>query len=448
MVFVGRNAPMSQSEPLRILLVDDEPSARTLLRRWIERNISATVFEAEDGLQALESVDENKIELVVSDVSMPILDGIELLRLLRTDPSWERLEVLMVSHVAAEDKISQIIALGASDYLLKPLQYDHAIKRLTAAAERIIQHRSDSTGDGAGAKPRVLIADRDADFRDSAARALHDEFSVKTARSLAEILVQLLRWKPTAVFVSPGIPGLDLDTLSTRIEALVGSDKPNFYRLDEPGSHLEPPIPGEGYAGAIRKSYVATTFASQVSELVLGIPRTAQGLKPWADFLGNELRTALYQTLGMMTGAEPEPVDAIPADQAPQIFGRLGIRADNELLELLVGVDASDGMALQLAKAMLGDDIDEEFAVDGFKEVLNVVAGRLRVACAERRVEISMRLPEAHREEPVSEGVAAYRIDSYYSWKGEHFRISLEVNELTPNVAGDSAKPEPVAAAS
>ena len=82
---------MSQVEPLRILLVDDEPSARTLLRRWIERNLSATVYEAEDGLQALEAVAEHYIELVVSDVSMPLLDGIELLRLLRTDPDWERL---------------------------------------------------------------------------------------------------------------------------------------------------------------------------------------------------------------------------------------------------------------------------------------------------------------------------------------------------------------------
>jgi len=212
-----------------------------------------------------------------------------------------------------------------------------------------------------------LIADPELDFRDSAERALQGNFSVKTARSLAEILVHLLRWKPIAVFVSTGIPGLDLNTLSTCIEALGGRDKPNFYRLDEPGSRLEPPIPGEGYAGAIHKSYVSATFAAKVSELVLGVPRTAQGLKPWADFLGNELRTALYQTLGMMTGAEPEPVEAIPADQTPQIFGRLGIRADNELLELLVGVDATDGMALQLAKAMLGDDIEEEFAVDGFK---------------------------------------------------------------------------------
>jgi CheY-like chemotaxis protein len=132
---------MSQAEPLRVLLVDDEPSARTLLRRWVERNLLAKVYEAEDGLQALEAVAEHSIELVVSDVSMPVMDGIELLRLLRTDPAWEGLEVLMVSHVAAEDKISEIIALGASDYLLKPLEYDRAVKRLMLSAERILQHR-------------------------------------------------------------------------------------------------------------------------------------------------------------------------------------------------------------------------------------------------------------------------------------------------------------------
>ena len=428
---------MSQTEPIRILLVDDEPSARTLLRRWIERNIAATVYEAEDGLQALESVAENDIELVVSDVSMPVLDGIELLRLLRTDPSWERLEVLMVSHVAAEDKVSQIIALGASDYVLKPLQYDRAVKRLVAAAERILQHRPSSYGDGAATKPRVLIADPEADFRSSAERALEGEFAVKTARSLAEILVHLLRWKPTVVFVSPAIPGLDPGTLSARIEALVGRDKPIFYRLDEPGSRLEQPGPRDSFAGAVRKSYVAASFASEVSERVLGVPRTAQGLKPWADFLEAELRTALYQTLGMMTGAEPEPLDAAPDDHAPEIHGRLGIRADNEMIELLVGVDTTSAMTWQLAKAMLGDDIEEEFALDGFKEVLNVVAGRLRVACAEHKVAVSMRLPEAHLEAPASEGVAAYRLDSFYVWKGEHFRIFLEVNELAPKTPAE-----------
>ena len=78
---------MPQAEPLRILLVDDEPSARTLLRRWVERNLSAVVYEAEDGLQALEAVAEHSIELVVADVNMPVLDGIELLQLLRTDPA-------------------------------------------------------------------------------------------------------------------------------------------------------------------------------------------------------------------------------------------------------------------------------------------------------------------------------------------------------------------------
>lgn len=422
---------MSQVEPLRILLVDDEPSARTLLRRWVERNLAATVYEAEDGLQALEAVAEHSIELVVSDVSMPLLDGIELLRLLRTDPAWERLEVLMVSHVAAEDKISQIISLGASDYLLKPLQYDRAVKRLMSSAERILQHRPDATSDSAATKLRVLIADPDSEFRGSAERALQDEFSVKTARSLAEVLVHLVRWKPAAVFASPHIPGLELEKLIARVDALGGGAKPNFYRLDEAGDRNQLPTPRDGYVGAVRKSYVATTFASSVAELVLGVPRTAPGLKPWADFLERELTTALYQTLGMMTATEPEPLDELPDDMPPQIYGRLGIRADSEMFELLVGVDTTDEMALQLAKAMLGDDIDGEFAVDGFKEVLNIVAGRLRTACAERKVDVSMTLPDVHREEPTSEGVAAYRIDAPYSWNGECFRIFLEVSELT-----------------
>ncbi len=438
---------MPQAEPLRILLADDEPSARTLLRRWVERNLSAVVYEAEDGLQALEAVAEHSIELVVADVNMPVLDGIELLQLLRTDPAWERLEVLMVSHVAAEDKIGQIIALGASDYLLKPLQYDRVVKRLMAAAERILQHRPNANQDSAATKPRILVADPDGEFRGTAERALQEEFCVKTARSLAEILVHMLRWKPVAILVSPAMPGLEIDKLITRIDAIGGRDQPSFYRLEEPGARTETTALTDGYAGVIRKSYVATTFASDVAELVLGVPRTAQGLKPWAEFLERELTTALYQTLGMMTGIEPEPIHEVPSDMPPQIFGRLGIRAENEMFELLVGVDTTDAMALQLAKAMLGDDIDEEFAIDGFKEILNVVAGRLRTACAERKVDILMPMPEVYREEPTSEGVAAYRIDAAYSWNGENFRIFLEVNELRQPCRSSLAEGEAVAAA-
>ena len=61
-----------------------------------------------------------------------------------------------------------------------------------------------------------------------------------------------------------------------------------------------------------------------------------------------------------------------------------------------------------------------------------MVAGRLRVACGERRVEEPMDLPEAHCEEPDSRGVAVYRLDSFYTWNDEYFRLFLEVNELTP----------------
>src|SRR5690606_36584193 len=146
--------------------------------------------------------------------------------------------------------------------------------------------------DAAAAKPKVLIADPDADFRTAAERALEEDFSVKTARSQAETLVHLLRWKRKAVLLSHTVPGLDIATLSAHLEALGGRDKPDFYRLDGPGVRLTPPGADSPFLGAVRKTYVAAGLASQIGELVLGLPRTAQGLKPWADFLERELRTA------------------------------------------------------------------------------------------------------------------------------------------------------------
>jgi hypothetical protein len=59
-----------------------------------------------------------------------------------------------------------------------------------------------------------------------------------------------------------------------------------------------------------------------------------------------------------------------------------------------------------------------------------------------------MNLPQVHRQQPASEGVAAYRIDSQYSWNGEHFRIFLEINELrTKQADKTAAPPETVAVA-
>jgi CheY-like chemotaxis protein len=80
----------------RILVVDDEPDQRFLLRRILER-AGHEVSDAGDGAAALRAVRESAPDLVVTDVMMPVMDGVELIRCLRGDPATAHIPVLAAS---------------------------------------------------------------------------------------------------------------------------------------------------------------------------------------------------------------------------------------------------------------------------------------------------------------------------------------------------------------
>jgi CheY-like chemotaxis protein len=80
----------------RILVVDDEPDQRFLLRRILQR-AGHEVSEANDGAAALRAVRESAPDLVVTDVMMPVMDGVELIRCLRGDPATARILILAAS---------------------------------------------------------------------------------------------------------------------------------------------------------------------------------------------------------------------------------------------------------------------------------------------------------------------------------------------------------------
>jgi CheY-like chemotaxis protein len=88
----------------RILVVDDEPDQRFLLRRLFER-AGHEVSDATDGAAALRAVRESAPDLVVTDVMMPVMDGVELIRCLHGDPATAHIPVLAASgdtHLAAD----------------------------------------------------------------------------------------------------------------------------------------------------------------------------------------------------------------------------------------------------------------------------------------------------------------------------------------------------------
>ena len=118
---------------MKVLVVDDEPAARTAL----ERALALAAYDvglAEDGRAALDHLVEHRVDAVVLDVAMPGLDGLEVCRRLRA--AGDRTPVLMLTaRDAVDDRVAGLDA-GADDYLVKPFALDELLARLRALLRR------------------------------------------------------------------------------------------------------------------------------------------------------------------------------------------------------------------------------------------------------------------------------------------------------------------------
>jgi CheY-like chemotaxis protein len=127
----------SDREPGHILVVDDEPGERLLVRTILEQH-GYEVIEAEDGEAALEAVRRRgPIGLVVADLNMPRMDGLELLWELRDGLVSELIPVIVVTGERDEILESQLLEEGADDYIRKPVDPRLFVARVESTARRV-----------------------------------------------------------------------------------------------------------------------------------------------------------------------------------------------------------------------------------------------------------------------------------------------------------------------
>ena len=105
-----------------VLIVDDSAAIRKILQRVLRQAEVpvGTVYEAGDGLEALEALKNQSVGLVLSDINMPNMDGLEFLSRVRAEPAWRDLPVLMISTEGAQAKVLEAVERGASGYVRKP----------------------------------------------------------------------------------------------------------------------------------------------------------------------------------------------------------------------------------------------------------------------------------------------------------------------------------------
>ncbi|HBH62530.1 MAG TPA: two-component system response regulator [Nitrospiraceae bacterium] len=108
---------------MKILIVDDCHTTRKLLGHYLKSRGYSVVF-AENGLDALEKLGTNTVNLVMTDLNMPYMDGMELTRTLRADPNLTNIPILMVTTENDEQEREKAYSNGVNGYLVKPLTGD------------------------------------------------------------------------------------------------------------------------------------------------------------------------------------------------------------------------------------------------------------------------------------------------------------------------------------
>lgn len=118
--------------PLDVLIVDDSAAIRKILHRvLVQAQLPlGKVHEANDGREALQKLLATPVGLILSDINMPNMDGIELLSALKALDAYKSVPILMITTEGSQEKVMQALQLGAAGYVRKPFTPEQIREKL------------------------------------------------------------------------------------------------------------------------------------------------------------------------------------------------------------------------------------------------------------------------------------------------------------------------------
>ncbi|MFQ5455086.1 MAG: response regulator [Nitrospirota bacterium] len=117
-------------EEYNFLVAEDSPTMRQLITFSLKRIRNAKIVEASNGVDALKKLSEGNFNLIILDINMPLMDGLKLLSIIRKDPMYHDLPVIIVTTEGAEADREKGMELGANAYLTKPIQTSEFLKTI------------------------------------------------------------------------------------------------------------------------------------------------------------------------------------------------------------------------------------------------------------------------------------------------------------------------------
>lgn len=382
---------------MKALIVDDEPTVRLLLSRILRKDANCAVTEATNGIEALDLLARHHFDFLVIDIMMPIMDGLETLEAIRNTPQLRNLPVMVLSVVRDEAQVRQLVALGVSAYLTKPLRPSYASARVQrfvaqlASSSHVAQQGQGRTLLGLPDGAQLLVVDGDADFRHFVRSTLGHHYAISEAEGGAQGLRACLDARPQAILLGQNLGAVPAAMFLRKLRSLPGLAGVPVVVAGSRGN--EAPLADAD--AVIQRTFVPETFKKQFVRLVTGGSPEQRVLLARPE-LRPQMISATEQVFGMMLGIE---VFADAVEPGPPAAGadhaKVLLTLASEESDLEFGIATARDMSERMTALFLqgADVVTDEDVASTLQEVANIISGRLQNALRGRGDEVTIALP-------------------------------------------------------
>lgn len=368
---------------LTVLVVDDDPYTRQLVRRVVAREFEVRILEAEHGVEALEVLMSERVDLMLLDISMPVMNGVETLEALRRTPSFNDLAVMILAGQAEEQHVMRLMELRIAGFLVKPFRPGLLADRIG----RLLRQRAAGRESGREMvsprlrlrrNARVLLADRTPEFCRVFAAELSHLCQVECVQSLPRALALSVESPPSVVFVGDTEHLLETEIFVRKLRLQCASAGTAVIALVPP-TGLETARAQGLYDGVAVRSYVPAILRQGLRDLFSEATVAAWLLAADGTCMGafaSAAESLLQEALPSLCRDQARPPWSLEAGR--WMVAALEVQAHGLGWDLRLQMPWSAALQLTAARAGLAlDEVSEQGVSAGLVLMLEAVAGRL-----------------------------------------------------------------------
>lgn len=372
------------------------------------------VVEAANGLEVIKVLQQQAIDGLVLEAQMPIMGGLETLRIIRDSPQFARLPVVVLAPEADEGLVKQFVGLGSVDFVIQNVSPDNlavrienALQRLAAVGGTMESALSRRIGLTLGRESTVVLADGDAEFRQYVKKVVARRFKVIEAESGVQMLEACHHSLPDAVILGTQLGLLGAERIARRLRAVQG--KVIHIIAIPPRSEMAAIRDSGLFDDVIARTYTPALLEKELARLLQPSNPLEMLTQAVPDVRTRVIRAA-EQVFGIMLMTDVEPVEVPSERTGPLASAAISIASAAFVATVRLQFDFPSGR--EVAGAFLetdGNDLAEDDVVSVAGEVSNVLVGRLKAAFEERGIDSSIGLPilSIDPAEPGRGGLAA-----------------------------------------